>query len=151
MMWWPKLGWLPDPHPAAFLLPLHCRAGGEEKMKRLMGWDKDRKIIYQLLPWRKQTQLGGKEFNLVPVKVGLVVKSKDNIKKHGFLPPLLPFFPRIIFIPSFPDLLPAPHPAPWAVQGNGEWGLLWADNSSSLLLLPSHPVPLLQHGVAPRG
>jgi len=41
---------------------LLSKTGGENKKEKLMGQDKDREIIYQLLSWAKQTRLEGKEF-----------------------------------------------------------------------------------------
>jgi len=42
------LGLLPDTHPVTLSLPVLNRAGGENEMKKLVGPDKDREIIYQL-------------------------------------------------------------------------------------------------------
>lgn len=36
-LWWVDLGWLPDPHLDALLLPLLNTAGGDTKMDKLIG------------------------------------------------------------------------------------------------------------------
>lgn len=55
MVWWINLGWVPDTHPATFSLTLLNRAGEGNKMKKLMGQDKDGEITCQLLPQVKRT------------------------------------------------------------------------------------------------
>lgn len=79
MMRWTDLGWLPDPYPVP-LLPLpHLQAGQENKMKRFMDQDKDKKITQQLLSQTNQTWLGDNEFKLLPIKVGLdSTEQKQN-------------------------------------------------------------------------
>lgn len=44
-------------HPAALSLQLFNRAGRENKMQKLRGWDKDRDITHQLPSCTKQLQL----------------------------------------------------------------------------------------------
>lgn len=43
-MWWFDFCWLPVPHQATFSLPLLNRTGEENKMEKLMDWDKDNLI-----------------------------------------------------------------------------------------------------------
>jgi len=61
------LGWLPDAH-SLFLKPLLNKAGGENKVKRLMGQDKDREIKYQVPSPAKQTQPGEDACQLLTLK-----------------------------------------------------------------------------------
>ena len=57
-MWWVDRGRLPGAHPAALSLTLLSRAGGENKMKKLVGRDKDRGIACHLPLQAKQSWLG---------------------------------------------------------------------------------------------
>jgi len=68
---WANLGQQSYAHPAAPSLPLPGRAGGEDTMTKLMGQDEAREISYQLPPQGKDTQLGEKQFNVMPVKTDL--------------------------------------------------------------------------------
>lgn len=48
---WLTLGGWPGAHQVAFSLPLISRTGGENMMKKLVGWGNDREITQQLLSW----------------------------------------------------------------------------------------------------
>lgn len=93
-------------HPPTFL----NKAGGENKMKKLMGEDEE--ITYILLSEAKHTQLGENYLNLLTIKIELDSKKQRQNLKH-LSPPL---YPRLHFTPSFPTLLPPPR----AVLGH--WG-----------------------------
>lgn len=57
-LWMVDLDWLSDAHQPVLSLHLLNRRGRDIKVKKLMGWDKDKEIIYrQLLSWAKQTWL----------------------------------------------------------------------------------------------
>jgi len=56
-VWWADLGLQSNNHPAALPLSLLNRTGVENRMKTLLGQDKDREVTYQLLSQAKQTQL----------------------------------------------------------------------------------------------
>lgn len=59
--------WEPNTHPAAH--PLLLRGQWEEnRMRKLVGWDKVRETAYQLLFWVKWPWLGENEFNVLPMK-----------------------------------------------------------------------------------
>jgi len=74
-----------------------------------------------------------------------MVINKNKLKTHS---PTSPFLSRLNFIPFFLSLLP-PAPLSQVQQVDGD-GRLWsAHNTLSLSLLPSHAVPLLQHGIRP--
>ena len=53
-MGWPR----PDAYPATLSLSLLSSTGGENKMEKFTGQDKDREITYQLLSQTKQAGLG---------------------------------------------------------------------------------------------
>jgi len=53
-VWWLDIGHMPDAYTAA-LTPLLRWTGEENRMKKLMGWDKDREITYQLPSWVEET------------------------------------------------------------------------------------------------
>lgn len=54
---WADFGWLPYLHSDSFSLLLHNRAEAGNKMRKLMGWYKDRDIPCQLPSKAKQTRL----------------------------------------------------------------------------------------------
>lgn len=65
-MWWVDLGWLPAAYPASVsFLSLTVE---ENKVKKTLGWNKDRKITYHLLLRAKQTQPKQKQYNFPPIK-----------------------------------------------------------------------------------
>ena len=57
LLWWVNLGSLPGAHQATFLLHLLNKTVGENKIKKIMGWDKDREITHQVPSQEKQTQI----------------------------------------------------------------------------------------------
>jgi len=57
-MWWVNLGWLPGAHQTVPSFSFLSKAGGERKMKNLVGRDKNKDIAHQLLSQANQTQLG---------------------------------------------------------------------------------------------
>lgn len=60
---------LANSHLAAHSLHLLSRIEGENRMRKLMGRDKDREIAYQLLLWAKQNQVGENYFKFLPIKI----------------------------------------------------------------------------------
>lgn len=73
----------------------HSSAGQREnKMKKLMSQGKDREIVYHLLLWAKQTQMGENKCDLLPIKIELDGEKQNQIK-----------------------ILPSPH----LTEGSGEW------------------------------
>ena len=56
-MSWIALGWLSGAHLAA-PLPTYSTGQAENRIEKLMGWHKDRDIVYQQLSQAKQTSLG---------------------------------------------------------------------------------------------
>jgi len=55
LLWWVDLA-LPSTHQGVLsLLLLLNRTGGGNKIEKLVGWDKDREIPYQLLSGAKHT------------------------------------------------------------------------------------------------
>ena len=70
-VWWLNLGQLPDTYPAVLSLPLLHRIGGENKMEKLIGQDKDRAITYQLPSWTEQCQL-------LPIKTDLDSEKQNQ-------------------------------------------------------------------------
>lgn len=56
-MSWVDVGQLPDPHSATLSVPFLKRAGGQIKKEKLVGWDKDGEITYQLPSRAAQTKL----------------------------------------------------------------------------------------------
>lgn len=64
-VWWAVMSWLSVRcHPATHSLPVLKRIGGENKVKKLMGWHKDRDIPYQLLSRAKRIWLQENSFLL---------------------------------------------------------------------------------------
>lgn len=104
--------------------------------------DKDRQIIYQLLSWTKQNQLGEDYFNLLPIKIELHGKKQRQNLKH--LPP--PSFQSQLhsFIPdSSTCCLHTPSSARW----DGEWRVV-VSSKQFLSATPSFShCSLLCHGV----
>jgi len=60
ILWSVHLGWLSDAHPATVSRPLLSRTAGENRMRKLVGQENDRKMTNQLPLGAKQTQLGEK-------------------------------------------------------------------------------------------
>jgi len=145
LVWWVNLGWLPAAHQATVSF-LFNRTGGKNKIKKLIGWDKNREITYQLLSWAKQIRLVEDKFNLLLIKnrVGWW-KTKTKLKPPSIEPPFFPGSTSFLHFWHF-----YLHPTP-AAQENGQLGLWSAHNTSSPSLFPPFAVSLPQSEVPPRG
>lgn len=96
------------------------RTGGENKIKKFVGQNKDREFTYRILPWAKQTQ--GK---LIYCQLK-IVRNKDKIKTT--FPCLLLSWGQLhSFVPdSYTSSLSCPH---LVAQGNAEQEL-WPVHST---------------------
>jgi len=74
---WADLGQLPDAHPVTLSLPLINKTEEENKIKKLLGQDIDRKVSYQLPSQAKQSQLGENKF--IAIKI-VLDGGKPNLK-----------------------------------------------------------------------
>lgn len=54
-VWWVDLDWLPDANQPLSCFPSSAWQWWQNKMENRMGWTKDSRITYQLLPQGKQT------------------------------------------------------------------------------------------------
>lgn len=57
-MWWVNFGWLSGAHQTGLSFLLLSKTGGESKMKKLMGQDKNREMAHHLLSQENETHLG---------------------------------------------------------------------------------------------
>lgn len=113
ILWWFYLGWLPKVYLPALCLYLLKRKGGEIKMEKIIGWDKDKKTIYCWLPtWANQCVLGEKLIWFsANWKHILVVR---NNLKTAFLQSLsLPFPSSTLFLHFWLHQL--------YLEGDGKW------------------------------
>ena len=143
------LGWLPDTHPAALLLPLCNRTRGENKMKNLMDWDKDIEITKQFYH-QGQNSLDHMKLHTSYCQIKLIWKEK-NKDKVITRPSPYTFFPQAYLHPFITNSLPPPPPtssrAGW--MGNGYYSQFIPVHLCHSVLLQA--VLLLQHGVTSSG
>jgi len=93
MLWWIDLGWRPEAHPATPSLLLNDRTERENKMKELLGQDKDEEITYQLL----SLNLG--KINLINFLLKRELDGEKQRQKLKHLPRML-----ILFFPGSTSL-----------------------------------------------
>lgn len=97
-------GWLAATHPTT--RSPYSTGQEENQMKKLVGWDKDRGITYQLSSQEKQT-LWENWLLCLPNKLVLDSKKQTNLNNTFLLHPH--WFSRLNFTPSFLTLPPPPH------------------------------------------
>lgn len=128
---WIDPGLLPDAH-LGNLTPQLNRTGRQNKMKKFMGWNKDRKITVTVMD---QTYLG--KINLLTVKIELVNWKQRQNWNNTFFPCFSTDSTSLIHSQLL-YLLPPPR----AAQEDGQWELWSVHNSFSLMLLTPHTFPL---------
>jgi len=102
-------------------------------------------MTHQLLPWKKQTELGEKRKSLIyhQSNQSSIVRKKSKKKKKA------PSLHSSLFLGLILTPIPLPPPPEWC-RGNGEWGLRSVHHVLSLpILLPqgedsshSSPTPI---------
>lgn len=74
--------------PTQLLTHSHCSAEQGNRMRRLMGCDRDKEIVYQLPLQAKQTWLGENWCNLLSIKIDSGSEKQRKTPKWGLSSPL---------------------------------------------------------------